>query len=73
MVDAHIRSKSIITEDIKNLLIGGQTGVEGIRFCLASVVNGEDLSNASLNWYLLYKNKYGTDAGSYRILKATIT
>ncbi len=59
MVDAHLRLKTITTEDIKNLIIGGQTGIDGIRFVLASSVNGEDLTNASFTWYLQYKNKYG--------------
>nr|WP_319473027.1 hypothetical protein [uncultured Sphaerochaeta sp.] len=59
MVDAHLRLKTINTEDIKNLIIGGQTGIDGIRFVLASSVNGEDLTNASFTWYLQYKNKYG--------------
>ncbi|WP_320122736.1 hypothetical protein [uncultured Sphaerochaeta sp.] len=52
MVDAHLRLKMITTEDIKNLIIGGQTGIDGIRFFLASSVNGEDLTNASFTWYL---------------------
>ncbi|WP_319757704.1 hypothetical protein [uncultured Sphaerochaeta sp.] len=34
MVDAHLRLKMITTEDIKNLIIGGQTGIDGIRFFL---------------------------------------
>ncbi len=33
--------------------------LDGIRFVLASSVNGEDLTNASFTWYLQYKNKYG--------------
>ena len=33
--------------------------IDGIRFVLAFLVNGEDLTNASFTWYLQYKNKYG--------------
>jgi hypothetical protein len=40
MVDAQLRLKTIETADIKNLIIGGQTGIDGIRFCLAAVTNG---------------------------------
>nr|WP_319520996.1 hypothetical protein [uncultured Sphaerochaeta sp.] len=70
MVDAHLRLKTINTEDIKNLIIGGQTGIDGIRFVLASSVNGEDLTNASFTWYLQYKNKYGQ--GESVVLDATV-
>lgn len=59
MVDAHLNGKQITTQDIKNLIIGGQTGIGGIRFVLASSVEGEDLTNESFNWYVQYKNKYG--------------
>ncbi|MPM09050.1 hypothetical protein SDC9_55366 [bioreactor metagenome] len=40
MVDAHLRSKTIETADIKNLIIGEQTGIDRIRFRLAAVTNG---------------------------------
>jgi len=59
MVDAHLRSKTIDTADIKNLIIGGQTGIDGIRFCLAAVTNGENLADPSFSWFLQYKNKNG--------------
>ncbi len=59
MVDAHLRGKEIDTSDIKSLIIGGQTGVDGIRFCLASTVNGEDLTDPLFSWFLQFKNKYG--------------
>lgn len=59
MVDAHLRSKTIETADIKNLLIGGQTGIDGIRFCLAAVTNGENLADPAFSWFLQYKNKNG--------------
>lgn len=59
MVDAHLRSKTIETADIKNLIIGGQTGIDGIRFCLAAVTNGENLANPAFSWFLQYKNKNG--------------
>lgn len=59
MVDAHLRSKTIETADIKNLIIGGQTGIDGIRFCLAAVTNGENLADPAFSWFLQYKNKNG--------------
>ncbi|MGD1832489.1 MAG: hypothetical protein ACPKOP_04000 [Sphaerochaetaceae bacterium] len=59
MVDSHLRGKEIDTSDIKSLIIGGQTGVDGIRFCLASTVNGEDLTDPLFSWFLQFKNKYG--------------
>lgn len=59
MVDAHLRSKAIETADIKNLIIGGQTGIDGIRFCLASITNGENLADPLFSWFLQYKNKNG--------------
>jgi hypothetical protein len=34
MVDAHLNGKEINTKDITRLIIGGQTGVDGIRFCI---------------------------------------
>ncbi len=59
MVDAHLNGKEINTKDITRLIIGGQTGVDGIRFCVASTVNGEDLTDPTLGWFLQFKNKYG--------------
>jgi len=59
MIDAHLRGKRIETADIKTLIIGGQTGVDGIQFVLNSTINGEDLTDLSLNWYVQFKNKYG--------------
>ena len=59
MVDAHLRSKTIDTADIKNLIIGRQNGIDGIRFCLAAVTNGENLADPSFSWFLQYKNKNG--------------
>ncbi len=59
MIDAHLRSKAIETADIKNLIIGGQTGIDGIRFCLASITNGENLADPLFSWFLQYKNKNG--------------
>lgn len=59
MVDAHLRSKTIDTADIKNRIIGGQTGIDGIRLCLAAVTNGENLADPSFSWFLQYKNKNG--------------
>ena len=59
MVDAHLNGKEINTKDITRLIIGGQTGVDGIRFCVASTVNGEDLTDPALGWFLQFKNKYG--------------
>ena len=59
MVDAHLRSKTIETADIKNLIIGGQTGIDGIRFCLAAVTNGENLADPAFSWFLQYKNRNG--------------
>lgn len=59
MVDAHLRSKTIETADIKNLIIGGQTGIDGIRFCLAAVTNGENLADPAFSWFMQYKNKNG--------------
>ena len=59
MVDAHILGKEITTTDITRMIIGGQTGVDGIRFCIASTVNGEDLTDPLFSWYLQFKNKNG--------------
>ncbi len=42
MVDAYLRLKSIETTDIKNLIIGGQAGINYIQFCLAVITNGEN-------------------------------
>lgn len=59
MVDAHILGKQITTKDIDRLIVGGQTGVDGIQFCIANSVNGEDLTDPSFGWFLQFKNKYG--------------
>lgn len=59
MVDAHLIGKEITTKDITRLIIGGQTGVDGVQFCIANTVNGEDLTDPTLSWFLQFKNKYG--------------
>lgn len=59
MVDAHILGKQITTKDIDHLIVGGQTGVDGVQFCIANTVNGEDLTDPTLGWFLQFKNKYG--------------
>lgn len=59
MVDAHIIGKQITTTDITRLIIGGQTGVDGVRFCIAPSVHGEDLTDITLGWFLQFKNKFG--------------
>jgi hypothetical protein len=59
MIDAHVRGKVIDTSEIKSLVIEGQFGVDGIRFCFASTVNGEDLADPALTWYLQFRNRNG--------------
>ncbi len=59
MIDAHLTGKAIQTSDITQLLIGGQTGVDGIRFCLAPVIEGEDMTSLSWSWFLVFKNING--------------
>lgn len=59
MIDAHLTGKAIQTSDIAQLLIGGQSGVDGIRFCLAPVIGGEDMTSLSWSWFLVFKNING--------------
>lgn len=59
MVDAYLRSNSIETAVIKNLIIGGQIGMAGILFCLAAVTNGENLADPAFSWFLQCKKKNG--------------
>ena len=60
MIDAHLSGKEIQTNNIKNSIIGGQTGVEGVRFCLAEEINGEDMTSALWSWFLVFENIEGT-------------
>ncbi|WP_320130243.1 hypothetical protein [uncultured Sphaerochaeta sp.] len=59
MIDTTLNGKEIVAKDIAHLIIGGQTGVDGIRFCIAQTVAGEDLSDPLFTWYLQPKNKNG--------------
>ncbi len=59
MIDAHLSGKVIQTSEISRFIIGGQTGVDGIRFCLAPVIGGEDMTSLSWSWFLVFKNLNG--------------
>jgi len=59
MVEVRIEGKQIRSQDIKNLIVGGQHGTDEIRFKIASPVNGVDLTASDWAWFLIFENKAG--------------
>lgn len=44
---------------IKNYLVSGQTGIDGICFLLANNIYGVNIANPSMDWFFTYRNNNG--------------
>lgn len=59
MIDAKLNNKKIDTSTIKNYIVSGQTGVDGICFLLANNIYGVNVANPSMDWFITYRNNIG--------------